>query len=173
MIQPNADALSLSRKVLRFLIPLNWLFATAILTLLIWTFVAGEFAARALGVGGDGATPPLVGMRLIMVIGVAAAPITNAILSRLLRIVDTVRDGDPFVTENALRLQVIAWAVLALELIRLVIVGIAKSVSTPARPIGIEWNLSVTPWLAVLLLFVLARVFEHGARMREDLAATV
>jgi hypothetical protein len=31
----------------------------------------------------------------------------------------------------------------------------------------------VTRWLAVLLLFVLARVFEQGTRMREDLAGTV
>ena len=115
----------------------------------------------------------LVGMRLIMVIGVVGAPVWNAILTRLLSIVETVRAGDPFVTENASRLQTIAWSVLALELGRFVVVGIANSVSTAARPIHIDLNLSVTPWLAVLLLFVLARVFDHGARMREDLAGTV
>ena len=32
---------------------------------------------------------------------------------------------------------------------------------------------SFAPWLAVLLLFVLAGVFARGARMREDLAGTV
>ena len=112
-------------------------------------------------------------MRLIMVIGVVAAPITNAILSRLLSIVETVRAGDPFVTENASRLQTIAWSVLALELSRFVVVGIANSVSTATRPVHIDLNFSVTPWLAVLLLFVLARVFDHGARMREDLDGTV
>jgi hypothetical protein len=31
----------------------------------------------------------------------------------------------------------------------------------------------VTRWLAVLMLVVLARVFEQGARMREDLEGTV
>jgi len=108
-----------------------------------------------------------------MVVGVVAAPITNAILSRLLRIVETVRAGDPFVAENASRLQAIAWSVLVLELSRFVVVGIANSVSTPARPVHIDLNFSVTPWLAVLLLFVLARVFDHGARMREDLDGTV
>ena len=108
-----------------------------------------------------------------MVVGVACTPIANAIFSRLLWIVETVRAGDPFVTENAARLQTIAWSVLALELARFLIVGIANSVSTAARPIHIDLNLSVTPWLAVLLLFVLARVFDHGARMREDLAGTV
>ena len=34
-------------------------------------------------------------------------------------------------------------------------------------------NLSLMRWLLVLLLFVLARVFESGARMREDLEGTV
>ena len=171
MEQPNADALSVSHRVLRILITLNWVFGAGILALLIWTFAAAEFVARALGT--DDSPRALLGMRLIMGIGVAATPITNAILTRLLAIVETVRAGDPFVTENASRLQTIAWAVLGLEVSRLVIVGIANSVSTAARPIHIDWNLSVTPWLAVLLLFVLARVFDHGARMREDLAGTV
>ena len=171
MTQPNAAALSVSHKVLRLLITLNWLFGAAILGLLIWTFLAAEWVARALG--ADDSPRALVGMRLIMVIGVVGAPVWNAILTRLLSIVETVRAGDPFVTENASRLQIIAWSVLALELGRFVVVGIANSVSTAARPIHIDLNLSVTPWLAVLLLFVLARVFDHGARMREDLAGTV
>jgi hypothetical protein len=171
MLEPVADALSVSHRVLRVLITLNWLFGAAVLGLLVWTFVAAEFVARALRV--DDSPRVLLGMRLIMVIGVVAAPIANAIFSRLLSIVETVRAGDPFVTENASRLQTIAWAVLALELSRFVVVGIANSVSTAARPVHIELNLSITPWLAVLLLFVLARVFDQGARMREDLAGTV
>jgi hypothetical protein len=32
---------------------------------------------------------------------------------------------------------------------------------------------SVVPWLAILLLFVLAGVFARGARMRADLEGTV
>jgi hypothetical protein len=171
MQQPNADALSVSHRVLRILITLNWVFGAGVLALLIWTFAAAGFVARALGT--DDSPRALIGMRLIMVIGVVATPVTNAILTRLLSIVGTVRAGDPFVTENASRLQTIAWAVLALELSRLVVVGIANSVSTAARPVHMDWNLSVTPWLAVLLLFVLARVFDHGARMREDLDGTV
>jgi uncharacterized membrane protein YeaQ/YmgE (transglycosylase-associated protein family) len=171
MLQPNARALSVSHKVLRILIALNWLFGAAILGLLIWTFLAAGFVARALG--ADDSPRVILAMRLIMLVGVVGAPIANAIFSRLLWIVETVRAGDPFVSENASRLQTIAWSVLALELGRFVVVGIANSVSTAARPIHIDLNLSVTPWLAVLLLFVLARVFDHGARMREDLAGTV
>jgi hypothetical protein len=171
MIDPNADALSVSHKLLRFLVTLNRLFGAAIFVLLTWTFIAASFVARALGT----ADSPLavVGMRLIMVVGIFGTVITNVVLTRLLSIVETVRAGDPFVSENATRLQTIAWSVLGLELTRLVVVAIANGVSTDARPIHIDWDLSFTPWLAVLLLFVLARVFDHGARMREDLEGTV
>ena len=37
----------------------------------------------------------------------------------------------------------------------------------------LDWRFSVVPWLAVLLLFVLAQVFDDGARMRDDLKGTV
>ena len=171
MLDPNTDALSVSHKLLRFLIALNRLFGAGVLALLIWTFIAAEFVARALGT--DTSPRALVGMRLIMVVGIVGALITNVVLTRLLSIVETVRLGNPFVSENASRLQAIAWSVLALEMSRLVVVAIANTVSTVARPIHIDWNLSFTPWLAVLLLFVLARVFDHGARMREDLDGTV
>jgi hypothetical protein len=171
MNQPNADALSVSHTLLRFLITLNRLFGAAIFVLLVWTFIAAGFLARALGT--DDSPLAVVGMRLIMGVGIVGTVLTNVLLTRLLSIVETVRVGDPFVTENASRLQTIAWLVLALELSRLVVVGIANMVSTAARPIHIDWNLSFTPWLAVLLLFVLARVFDHGARMREDLDGTV
>jgi hypothetical protein len=171
MNQPYHEALSISRKALRALITLNWLFGAAVLCLLVWTFLAEAWVARALGADKD--PHLLVGMRLIMVIGIAATPVAYVVFSRLLSIVETVRAGDPFVMRNAERLQTIAWAVLALELSRFIVVGIANAVSTPAQPIHIDLNLSVTPWLAVLLLFVLARVFEDGARMREELAGTV
>ena len=171
MTQPYHDALSVSRKTLRALITLNWLFGAAVLCLLIWTFVATAWVARALG--ADNNPSLMVGMRLIMVIGIAATPVAYVVYSRLLSIVETVRAGDPFVTRNAQRLQMIAWAVLVLELSRYVVVGIANAVSTPAQRIHIDLNFAITPWLAVLLLFVLARVFEHGARMREELDGTV
>ena len=37
--------------------------------------------------------------------------------------------------------------------------------------IGVD--VSITGWIGVLLLFVLAQVFEQGARMRADLDGTV
>lgn len=174
MSQSHSTALALSRRVLRVLISLNLLMGFLIVALLIASLVAEHWVMGALGVPSTASNGPLVlGMRLVMVIGVLAVPVTNVALTRLLAIVSTVNLGDPFVAENAARLQQIAWAVLGLELLHLG-VGIVKAgVSSAAAPLNLDWNFSLTPWLAVLLLFVLARVFDHGTRMRQELEGTV
>jgi hypothetical protein len=114
-----------------------------------------------------------MGLRAIAVLGLATIPINYVILKRLFAIVETVRGGDPFVATNALRLQAIAWALLALQLFSLVIGAIAKAVSSPAHPLKLDAGFSIPGWLAVLLTFLLARVFAEGTRMREDLEGTV
>jgi hypothetical protein len=159
---------------LRAVIVLNWLFGAAILTLLIATIVAEQWTFTALGV------PPsseirlmIMGLRAIAVLGLVAIPLNDAVLRRLLAIVETVRSGDPFVAANAYRLQAIAWALLALQLLSLVIGGVGKAISTPAHPLHLDAGFSTSGWLAVLLTFVLARVFAAGTLMREDLEGTV
>ena len=174
MRRSNPDTLTLTRRLLRVLIGLNQLMGIGILGLLIATLVAEGPVMEALGVPAPDRNARFVlGMRAIMVLGIAAVPITHVVLTRLLTIVHTVGEGDPFVMENAGRLQRIAWAVLGLEVLHLAIGAVAAGASTGQTPIDIDWGLSATRWLAVLLLFVLARVFEQGARMREDLAGTV
>jgi len=158
--------------VLKVLIALNLLMGVLILALLVASLAAPAWTARALGVRGGG--PLLItGMRLVMVIGIAAVPVTHVVLATLRAIVDTVGQGDPFVGENAGRLKQIAWAVLGLEVLHLAVGAVTAAASTPAVPLDLDWNFSVTPWLAVLLLFVLARVFEQGTRMRDDLEGTI
>jgi hypothetical protein len=174
MSQSQPNALALSRRLLRVLIVLNLGLGFLILVLLIASLVAEQWVMGALGVPVTSGRERLVfGMRVVMVIGVLAAPVTNVALTRLLAIVTTVTHGDPFVAENAARLQQIAWSVLGLELLHLGVGVIEAAVSSPAAPLDLNWRFSPTPWLAVLLLFVLARVFDHGTRMREDLEGTV
>lgn len=175
MPKDNPGSLAMSRTFLRILVKLNVLMGIFILALLIATIVAEDFAMKAL----MGAHPHadnasfIMGVRTIMVIGIVAVPIAHLVLTRLLAIVDTVSDGDPFVAVNAERLKTIAWAVLGLELLHLVVGAIAAGVSSKEHPLDLDWNFSVTRWLAVLLLFVLARVFDQGARMRDELEGTV
>ena len=174
MTQSYTDPLALSRRVLRVLTKLNLLMGVLILALLFATLIAAAPVFTALGVPPSEFNSMLfLGMRLIMALGICAVPVVHFVLTRLLTIVDTVSVGNPFVLSNAARLQGIAWAILALALIHFAVGIVAASVSTTAAPLNISWGFSLTRWLAVLLLFVLARVFEQGARMREDLEGTV
>lgn len=174
MTRHPSVALPIAYGALRILIVLNWLFGACILTLLVATFVNGPWTMRALGVSGSSdAGAVMTGMRAIAALGLVSIPLVHAILTRLLAMVVTVRAGDPFVPGNAHRLQGVAWVLLALQLLSLVIAGIARAISTPSHPFDLDAGFSVNGWLAVILTFILARVFAEGASMREDLEGTV
>jgi hypothetical protein len=168
------DVLALTRSVLRGLVVLNALYALAIASLLVATLIAPNLLFRALvGLKGAGSWELHAALRSVVVIGIVGAYVVHRVLRELQAMVDTVRDGDPFVAGNARRLQAIAWWVLAGEGLRLLVGTIAWSVSRYAQPLHIHIDFSLAPWLTVLLLFVLARVFDEGARMRADLEGTV
>jgi hypothetical protein len=167
-------ALPAARQLLTALLYINGVYGLAILGLLLGSIVVPSLLFEGLGVRPASGRDTLeLGMRLILVIGIASVPLAYVVLSRLRAIVDTVRDGDPFVAKNARRLQTIAWAYLGLELLHLAVGVVAVGAGSSAQPLDVNWHFSFTPWVAVLLLFVLARVFDHGARMRADLEGTV
>ena len=169
----SSAALPIAYVVLRILVVANWLMAAMILALLIvlpnrqWIMSAFDLSPS------PDAERVIMGLRAIAVLGLAAIPLNYMVLRRLLAIVETVRAGDPFVAANAHRLQAIAWALLALQLLSIVIGAIGRSVSSPAHPVNLDAGFSINGWLAVLLTFLLARVFAEGAIMREDLEGTV
>ena len=169
----SSAALPIAYVVLRLLIVLNWLMGAAILALLVaipneqWIMSAFKLSPS------PEAERLVMGLRAIAVLGLAAIPLNYAVLKRLLAIVETVRAGDPFVAANADRLQAIAWVLLTLQLFSLVIGAIAEAVAIPGQPLDMDAGFSINGWLAVLLTFLLARVFAEGAQMREDLEGTV
>ena len=174
MSLPHENALLVSRRVLRALVVINVVYGLAILVLLVASLVAEDVVMGALGVRPAADREVMVrGMRLVALVGILAVPLTHLILKRLLSIVETVRAGDPFIIANARRLQTIATTLLGIQLLHLVIGAIAARTQSEVQQLDIDWSFSITPWIAVLLLFVLARVFEHGARMRADLEGTV
>ena len=168
-----SPALPIARVVLRILIVLNWLMGAAILALLVimpneqWIMAAFKIPPS------PDANRLIMGLRAVAALGLATIPLNYVVLKRLLAIVGTVREGDPFVAANASRLQTIAWSLLALQLFSIVIGAIGKAVSTPAHPVHLDAGFSINGWLAVLLTFLLARVFAEGTLMREDLEGTV
>lgn len=166
-------ALPIAYVALRIAIVLNWLMAAAILVLLLVS-PHEQWLMKAFDLTPSPEAERLIwGMRAIAVLGLVAVPLNHAVLKRLVAMVETVRAGDPFIPSNVYRLQAIAWALLGLQLLSIAIGTIAEAISTAARPLDVDAGFSISGWLAVLLSFVLARVFAEGTVMREDLRGTV
>ena len=173
MSYSSSAALAVSRTVLRALIILNIIAAVTFLLILVGS-VLGRAAVLAELESWPGAIDTatvLTGLRLVMVIGLLMVPLAHIIMVRLLAMGETVRAGDPFVAENARRLGTIAWALLGVQLLDLAFGAVSLTLFASNKELS--WNLTITGWLAVLLLFVLARVFDQGARMRDELEGTV
>src|SRR5438876_9285732 len=164
----SSAALPIAYVGLRILIVVNWLMGAAILALLVvmpneqWIMAAFKLSPS------PDAERLIMGLRAVAVLGLVGIPLNHAVLKRLLAIVLTVRAGDPFVAANAHRLQAIAWALLALQLLSLVIGTIAKAVSSPAHPLHLVCGFLLDKWIAVILTFLLARVFAAGTNLRVD-----
>ena len=174
MSDKNSTALPIAYLTLRILIVLNWLYGACLIALLAYSFIDEPFLMRALKLASPAENPAMViGVRAVAALGILTVPINLAMLRRMLAMVLTVRTGDPFVAANAYRLNTIAWLLLGLQAIGLFIWAIGRAVSTPAHPLHLDAGFSPGGWLAVVLTFVLARVFANGTLMRDDLEGTI
>jgi hypothetical protein len=166
-------ALPIAYVVLRLLVLFNWLLGAAILALLV-VMPSREWIMSAFQLSPSLEAERMIwGLRGVALLGLATIPLNYMILKRLLAMVATVRRGDPFVPANAQRLLGIAWALLALQIIGIAIGAIGDSLSTPQHPVDLDAGFSVNGWLAVLLTFILARVFAEGTVMRDELEGTI
>jgi len=107
--------------------------------------------------------------------GVALLALAIYFFQLLRRIIKSVGEGDPFVAINASRLTRMGWLALAIELAKLPLIAIVRWMTTQFNPedVQVDLEFSVTGLLLAQVLFILARVFKHGAAMREDLEGTV
>ena len=167
-------ALPIAFVVLRILVVLNIIWGLAILALLGGTIFAHEWTLTALGITSEHPIrSALLGLQGIAALGLVAIVFNHMILKRLLAMVDTVRAGDPFIAANAYRLHAIAWIMVGMQILSITIAAIGKYISTAENPIRLEAGFSINAWVAILLTFILARVFAEGTLMREDLQGTV
>ena len=174
MRRPLTNALPIAYGGLRLLIVLNWVYGAIVLAILVGLFTAGQWTLTALGVSAAAQSGALLdGMRAIAALGLVCVPLNLATLRRLLAMVQTVRAGNPFVAANAARLQAIAWLLVGQQVLGIAVGLVARAVSTPAHQLHLDAGFSPSGWLAVVLTFVLARVFAEGTRMRDDLEGTV
>jgi len=127
------------------------------------------------------ATPPIIGIGsgkqddipgaslVIVALTIAVFAMLYDFAARLAKIIATVRHGDPFTFANAARLSRMAWLAVTVQAI-----NITQSLMSTYLPSnGMNTPVSLTGLFVGLILFILARVFRHGAAMREELEGTV
>lgn len=167
MSTSSNTALGLSRFLLKLGVVLNLATGALLIASFAGTFafesqVTAYFNRRAFD-----AAILMPTLRIWIVLALPYVAAVHIMLIRLLAMTETVRLGNPFVPENAVRLKTIAWCLLATQLLHLAF-GVMVRIAASANA-HMEWKFSANGWIAVLLLFVLARVFEEGTRMRDDL----
>ena len=125
--------------------------------------------------GAATATFPSLEIAAVMALGLAIVVLSFLFLRYLRRIVDTVGEGDPFIPVNAERLTAMAWMMVAVQVLALAILPLIIRVQTAfeeTRP-SLETDVDIGGIVLAITLFILARVFRHGAAMRADLEGTV
>lgn len=122
-----------------------------------------------------GAPPSSYGLVMLgFALVLAILLLTARFLLELRRIVDSVRQRDPFQPDNADRLRLMGWIAVGTQGAWLIVVGIARWAAQyveegrrlPEAHLG-------GGLLLILVLFILARVFRVGSDMRDELEGTV
>ena len=89
--------------------------------------------------------------------------------------IKSVAQDNPFSLKNADRLSRMGWIALIFQLASFPIGALAIYLGhlVPSDNLTVDYEFSLTGFLLAIVLFILARVFRHGAAMREDLEGTV
>lgn len=183
-MQEPPNVLPITRFMLRWGIRLNFV-GIAFLVLLAFSLVtySDEVARHFLeypGVNVSGVSVEMSPSRATVAAGILIATslvslvLLMMILRTLVKVVDSVRTGDPFIPENGPRLRRIAWLLLYTQLTA---IGAGLTLSIMFGVIKVSVNTLFGPVLAgaltALLAFILARVFEAGSAMRSEIRETI
>lgn len=110
---------------------------------------------------------------VIFAIGIFVFGLLWTMMRKLLAIIASVEEGNPFILANAMRLKAIGWTMIALELAGIPLAVTAGEVADMFGESATGYEFSFNGVLAILLVFILAGIFERGAEMREELEGTV
>lgn len=163
----RSDLLLVTRTLLRWAFWVDLILVVCLLALLVALLVGDPLRIDITGSLDLSPTERLRAARVIIA-GVATSLALALPLLRLATaIVDSARAGDPFVPGNAARLRHIGWLLLAVNVVVTVAVSWGLRGRVALAPV------SLTSLLTVLMVFVIARIFEVGSRMRTELEGTV
>ena len=115
----------------------------------------------------------LTAICIILALVGAMAAMAFVWLREMRRIIDSVALGDPFVPENAERLQKMGWLTVGIELTSIPVGGIGAWITSVVEDATSDFGISLGGILLAVVLFILARVFREGARLRAELEGTV
>lgn len=163
-------------SALRVLTYLNWLIAIPFILLAAASLTEPVQTALTSSLGrklGDGSTAALIDyIRYMGLLTIPVAWAAHCIFVAVRAIIASASACNPFDPANAARLRAIGWSPTAIQVIDLAygIINVRMSELTGEY---FGWSPALTGWLAGLLMFVLARIFQQGAAMREELEGTV
>lgn len=110
---------------------------------------------------------------VLMLAGAGALALMARFLRLLRELVLSVRDGQPLTVINAARLRAMGWLTLAVQAIMIVAsAGVAWTEGPNTSDFDLAYD-SIETLLIAAVLFILARVFDQGAAMQEELEGTV
>jgi hypothetical protein len=181
-MNPGNDLLLLAGKIVTII--LQAVVGIGIAALAIALPALAIYRGEIVDVLADGRHIPLADLPLAPAIGLLLALLLVLaalfmFFGKLRAIIATVGEGDPFAPANAQRLSRMAWLMLGVQVLTWPAALFAAELADWASQYeDFTLDLSgdgfdLTGILLVIILFILARVFRHGAAMREDLEGTV
>lgn len=174
----STDPLLTGAKVIVALLMALGIFVAAMLAIAlgaIFTIERSNLIAELAAAGAPAFAYWVVALAIAMVIGLLLLALR--FLRDLWAIIGSVDEGDPFRPHNAELLNRMGWTMVGAYITALLIAVQAAWLDSFDTKGSIQTDVSVDlgagGLLLILTLFILARVFRHGAAMREDLEGTV
>jgi Protein of unknown function (DUF2975) len=174
MERPSPGQDRLLRTTLAILRLAQFLTAAAIGLLVIFTAALWLFPALATHFFEKASVSyTLVSFSAEALAALFAGVMTFIVFDHLVKVVRTVDEGNAFTTENAVRLRKIAYLSLGILVAEFVLAAIGYFYHESTRD-GIHWfDWDPSSIITILVLFVMARVFEEGVRLNDEAQLTV
>jgi phage-related protein len=174
----RADPLLAVAKVLVIIAQIVMIFAMVMVgigTAAVLTLQRAELMGEIAKAGAPAMSAGLIIAAMLIVIGLLY--LAWRFFKELLGIINSVADGEPFHPDNADRLSRMGWITVIAQVAMLPIAGIAawldQYMDKVVSHFHVDSSVDFEGVLLTLILFILARVFREGARMREELEGTV
>lgn len=135
-----------------------------------WNEALAEIAKEKPGITTSNLLPSLLA---VFAFGIIVLGLLWTMMRKLLVIIDSVEDGNPFIKANAVRLRAIGWIMVGIQIVGLPLATTAGNVADLFGENDVGFNFPLNGILAILLVFILAGIFERGAEMREELEGMV